>query len=159
MPISSVRALAEKHAQLIRYGLIGVTGAALDFMLYIVFYRYCSIPPVLASFLSVSFGILNNFILNVKFNFKTHDHLLFRFANFYVIGLGGALLSSLLILVLFNGLGLGENIAKLITIPPVVLAQFFLNRRFAFKSLADAPLRAVNLKAKLRWIARHVTLR
>lgn len=114
------------------YGVIGLSGATIDFILYLVLYKYAHIPPFIASFLSVSIAILNNFILNSRHNFKVSDALLARFLNFYTIGLGGALLSSLLILLLFNGFGISATVAKILTIPPVVILQFFLNKQFSF---------------------------
>ena len=114
------------------YGIIGLSGATIDFVLYVVFYKYVGIPPVFASFLSISIGIVNNFILNSRHNFKVSDALMKRFITFYSIGLGGALLSSVLIFLLFNILGISPAISKLITIPPVVLLQFFLNKSFSF---------------------------
>lgn len=115
------------------YSIIGGSGALLDLILYIFLYRYADIPPVFASFLSVSAGILNNFILNYKFNFKTEGHFWSRFIRFYSIGIGGAVLSALLILILFNGIGIDATIAKLLTIPPVVLLQFILNKQITFQ--------------------------
>jgi putative flippase GtrA len=124
-----------KHPQLILYGLIGISGAILDFVVYIILYKYIGINPVIASFLSVTVGITNNFILNSRHNFKVKDKLLYRFANFYTIGLMGAVLSSFLILILFDGFKLNALLAKLLTIPPVVLLQYFLNKKYSFHKL------------------------
>jgi putative flippase GtrA len=127
-----------KHRQLILYGLIGLIGATIDFILYIILYRSLGVPPVIASFLSVSAGIVNNFIINSRHNFKVNDRLWYRFVNFYAIGIGGAILSSVLILILFNGLEIDATVAKLITIIPVVLLQFVLNKKLSFRKLGDA---------------------
>lgn len=123
--------------EFILYGFIGGTGALIDLVLYLFFYHLLSIPPGIASFISVSFGILNNFILNSRFNFKVKDHALFRFLTFYAIGVGGAILSAIIIIVLYDGLGINATVAKLITIVPVVILQFFLNKRFSFNPRAD----------------------
>jgi putative flippase GtrA len=122
-----------KDRQFILYGIIGASGAALDILCYIFLYKKLHISPYIATFMSVSIGILNNFILNSRHNFKVTDNLLHRFMRFYSIGLGGAVLSSGFIYVMFNLLSINATVAKLLTIPPVVLLQFFLNRKFTFK--------------------------
>lgn len=121
-----------KHRNLILYGIIGLSGATLDFLLYALFYERFHIPPFIASFLSVSVAIANNFFWNHRHNFKKTGHLLSRFASFYITGLGGALLSVLLIFIFFNLLGINALIAKLLTIVPVVLLQFFINKSVSF---------------------------
>jgi putative flippase GtrA len=142
--------LVKKQRNLILYGLIGITGATLDFILYIVFYKYAGIPPFIASFLSVSAGIINNFIWNVRHNFKVSGKMLSRFASFYFTGLSGAILSSILILMLFNGLGIDPTIAKLLTIVPVVILQFYINKHVSF---ADDPDRF--FRVMLGFVRRH----
>lgn len=127
-----INSLFVKYRQLILYGLIGLTGATLDFILYIIFYDVFGIPPFIASFLSVSFGIVNNFFLNTYLNFKKYDHLFARGFNFYLIGLGGAVLSAFLIWIFFDYIGVSAVIAKLLTIPPVVILQFFINKKVSF---------------------------
>ena len=124
--------LGRKYQQLIVYGIIGVSGATLDVLGYLFLYKYLNVSPPIASFLSVTLGITNNFILNSKFNFKVNDSLLQRFISFYSIGLAGALASALLI-ALLQYLGMDPTIAKLLTIPPIVLGQYFLNKRISFK--------------------------
>jgi putative flippase GtrA len=130
-------ALAKKHRQLLLYGIIGMSGALIDVIFYYIFYHFLSIPPVVASYISVSMGIINNFFLNTRFNFKVTDHLLRRFGHFYLIGLAGALLSSLLIYIFYDLMGLGAFTAKLLTIVPVVLAQYIFNKRISFRDRSE----------------------
>jgi len=122
-----------KNRNFILYVIIGLSGATIDFLTYLVLHLIFNVQPAIASFISVSFGIINNFLINSRHNFKVDDRLWFRFINFYTIGLGGALLSALLIFYMYNLLGIDATIAKLLTIPPVVLLQYFLNVKFSFK--------------------------
>jgi putative flippase GtrA len=126
------RTLAKSQQQLIVYGIIGLSGATLDFLAYLFLYKQLGVAPPLASFLSVSLGITNNFIWNSRFNFKVSDKLLQRFLNFYTIGLIGAVTSAILIAA-FQKAGIDPTIAKLLTIPPIVLGQYFLNKKLSFK--------------------------
>lgn len=129
--------LFHAHRGLVLYGIIGISGALIDFVAYVVLYRIAHIPPGLASFLSVSLGIINNFFLNRAFNFKVSDKLFFRFLNFYSIGLGGAILSAGLIVLLYNIFMVNPIIAKLATVIPVVLLQYLLNKKFSFQAMHE----------------------
>lgn len=131
--INKLKYLLQKHRTLLLYGAIGLTGALIDLLFFLFFHYVLRISPSLASFLSVSIGILNNFIINSRYNFNVSDKLIRRFLNFYLIGLGGAIASSLIIFILYNGLGIDATIAKIITIPPVVLTQYILNKKLSFQ--------------------------
>ncbi len=117
----------------ILYVLIGIFGATIDFVAFLIFHKIFNIEPAIASFMSVSIGIINNFIINSRHNFKVTDRLWIRFCQFYSIGVGGALLSTILIYALYNLLQIDATLAKLMTIPPVVLLQYLLNITFSFK--------------------------
>ena len=67
--------LLNRYRELILYCLIGCTGATLDFVIYAVLTEWAGLHYQLANFISISFGIVNNFFWNYFFNFKTHDHL------------------------------------------------------------------------------------
>lgn len=145
---SVITTLFAQHRQLILYGLIGLTGATLDLVVYIALYKGLGIAPFIASFLSVSVGIMNNFGLNARYNFGKTNHLGLRFVSFYATGLAGALLSTGLILALHDGLGLGAMVAKLLTIAPVVLLQFVINKHVSF---TDSPRDTLRQLARLAW--------
>lgn len=130
--------LLKKHKSLMLYGLIGLTGATLDFVAYLFLISVLGIPPPIASFLSVSIGITNNFFLNLKHNFKVEGGIFLRFISFYATGVVGAIISAILIYILHDLAGLDAVIAKIITIPPIVLGQFFINKKISF---SDKPLK------------------
>ena len=68
-------------AELVRYCVIGVSGATLDALLFYLL-THIGIHYQIANLISVSCGIVNNFFLNAFFNFKTKNRLLFRFCSF-----------------------------------------------------------------------------
>ena len=147
-----VKSLLQNQRTLILYGAIGITGATLDFVLYLLFYKALGIPPFAASFLSVSLAIANNFILNARYNFKVSGKFISRFASFYLTGVGGAILSALLILFFFNFLSVDATIAKLITIPPVVLLQFIINKNVSFSDDPGESFYAFYSLLKTHWV-------
>jgi putative flippase GtrA len=127
----------KKHKQFLLYTLIGLSGVALDYILFALGTKVFGIGILLANFIAISAGIINNFWLNTKYNFKTRDNLLKRFALFYAVGAIGLALSELLIVVFHYGAGLDELLAKLFTLPFVLVFQFFFNKRFSFGDLSQ----------------------
>ena len=127
-----MRDLFTRHRTLIVYGAIGVVGATLDFLSYTALVLWVNMWPVTATIVSVTLGIVNNFLMNARWNFRVNDSLWNRWWMFYLVGLTGVVVSALAIWVLVEWASAGPLMAKLISIPPVVLAQFLANRRFAF---------------------------
>ena len=123
------------------YGAIGTVGATLDFLVYSVLVMSTGIWPALATIISVTIGILNNFLMNAHWNFKVRGGLWRRWWSFYSVGLTGVVISALAVWLLVSFASTGPLIAKLMSIPPVVLGQFLVNRRYAFAP-ADVPQEA-----------------
>lgn len=123
--------LKEREFQL--YIIIGLSGVAIDFLIYL-FLVYIGINPLIASFASVSVAIVNNFLLNRHFNFKKKDHALQRFISFYTVGLTGVILSIFFIYILHTIFGTGAVLAKLISVPFIVIFQYWFNKNASFAS-------------------------
>ena len=119
------------NKRFIKYSAIGVSGVTLDVLTYSLLVG-AGVPPVIATIFSTSLGIANNFLLNILFNFKKRDRILVRFIKFYGVGLVGIFITTVLIYLLHNILGVTPLISKLITIPPVVIVQFLLNKNVSF---------------------------
>lgn len=131
--------------------VIGASGATLDYLLFLLLFNVFKIDPLYATVLSVTGGIVNNFFWNAKFNFKVTNHLLKRFASFYLVGLTGIVLSIVFIHTLHNILHIDANIAKLISIPIIVILQYGLNRKISF---GDDP--AVTLRLMVASYAKYI---
>ncbi len=126
--------LYQKNNQLIVYLLIGALSASLDFLVFNILIKYIFLPYILANAISVNFGILNSFFLNLNYNFKTKNLILKRFVLFYLVGASGLLLSSALLFFLVDHMLLNKSFSKLITIFFVAFFQFSLNKLITFKS-------------------------
>ena len=118
-------------AELVRYCVIGVSGATLDALLFYLL-THIGIHYQTANLISVSCGIVNNFFLNAFFNFKTKNRLLFRFCSFYLIGMLGCGISALLLWLFIEKWGLPTFASKLAIIFIVTAVQFTLNKMFTF---------------------------
>lgn len=127
-----------KYRELVVYCLIGCTGAGMDFVVYTLLTAWAGMHYQLANFLSVSFGIINNFFWNCYFNFKTKDRIWRRLISFYTVGMFGWALSALLLWVFIEQMGVNTLIAKLGTIVVVTMVQFGLNKFITFKKTVEA---------------------
>ena len=123
------RLVTDRQFQL--YSLIGLSGVAIDFIIYLVLVKI-GIDPLFASFISVSIAIVNNFLLNRHYNFKRKDHTLQRFGSFYAVGLTGIALSIFFIYIVHTIFGLDAVMAKLISVPFIVIFQYWFNKNASF---------------------------
>lgn len=115
------------------YGLIGLTGVVIDFMIFTLLVKLIGIHYVISNIISVTFGLINNFYLNRRFNFKVYNKTIHRFLSFYVIGFMGIGISTLLIYVFVNFIGLPVLLTKIMAVIIVVILQYIANRYITFK--------------------------
>ena len=123
-----------KYRHFFLYCLIGCSGALLDYLIFLGLTDFLGMKEQYqwVNLLSVSTGILNNFWLNARFNFKKSDHLLKRFLSFYAVGMFGWLVSAGCLYVLIERMEIRSAIAKIVTIFVVTVLQFTLNKLITF---------------------------
>ena len=114
-----------------RYGVIGVTGVAIDFIIFALLVR-AGMLPVLATTISTLAGITNNYTWNSLLNFRLKLSGK-RGAKFLTVGLIGLATSAGLLQLLIT-LGLDPITAKWVSIPVVVGGQFLANKFWTFKA-------------------------
>ena len=125
--------LWRRYRELAIYCVIGCTGATLDFVVYALLTNLGGMHYQAANFLSVSFGIVNNFFLNCYLNFKTKNRIWVRLASFYAVGMFGWALSAGCLWLFIEVWGLNALVAKLGTIALVTVVQFCLNKLITFR--------------------------
>lgn len=128
-----VLTLYSRFRNLILYGIIGGFSATIDFLIFYALTTFGDVFYLYANIISVTFGITISFILNRNFNFKVKDKVLKRFSIFISVGLGGLLLSSLLLYLFIDIFILEKIISKILSIVLVVVIQFFVNKFITFK--------------------------
>ncbi len=128
-----LRGFVSKHWNFLFYSLIGVSGASLDYILFVALHSLGGTDKYLANAISVTVGITNNFVLNAFLNFQQNNRLLQRFAYFYATGIAGLLLSNLILFVGIDKLLFNAPATKFFSIFFIVLLQYNLNKRLAFK--------------------------
>jgi putative flippase GtrA len=113
-----------------RYSIIGVSGVTLDTLLFAVLVRGGMIP-VVATVLSTVAGIVNNYLLNARFNFRARVNLV-HFRRFLTVGLVGLAVAAASLQLLI-ATGMSPLPAKLVSLPCVLVSQFLANKHWAFR--------------------------
>jgi len=122
------------NKQLIKYGIIGCFCAGLDFLVYSFLVEIVKMNYLYANAIGVHCGIFTSFFLNRQFNFKVKNKVVVRFISFYLIGLIGLAISSGLLILLIEKIGLNELVSKAFTVIVVALIQFMLNKYISFRN-------------------------
>lgn len=130
---SLVMSLYSRFRNIILYGVIGGFCSALDFAIYTILCHFEVLPYLWVNVISVHIGIFTSFVLNRQLNFKIKDKTPQRFISFYLVGLTGLGISSLMLYLMVDFANWNEIVCKLITIIVVALVQFFLNKYITFK--------------------------
>jgi putative flippase GtrA len=123
--------------QFFLYCLCGGIGVSTDYAVYYVSYSG-GLWYQGANALGYLAGTLMSFALNRVFTFGMRDRVLARLALFLAVAAVGFCASALLLWTLVQSLHIDPRIAKLITLPMVVVLQFSLNRRITFNAAAAA---------------------
>lgn len=142
--------------QLVKYGMVGVVGLAIDMGVYYLLVRKLSVHYPFSSFISKMLGgnmsvgmldilisnvisstlaIINNFLLNSYFTFKVTDKKLKRFASFVGIAIVGMIISSMLLTLFIGVMKMDDILSKIFAICIVAAIQFGINKFFTFKQV------------------------
>ena len=117
--------------QFLLYCLCGGIGVITDYFVYYsaltfgVWYQTANIFGYLS-------GTLVSFFLNRKITFGIRDKLAYRLAMFLGVALIGFSVSAVMLWFLVDLMLVDARIAKLLTLPVVVIIQFSMNRRITF---------------------------
>lgn len=119
--------------QFLLYCICGGIGVSTDYAIY-----YLAFTGGMwyqgANGLGYLAGTLMSFTLNRVFTFGMRDRVLQRLFLFLFVAAIGFAASALLLWILVQSMQLDPRIAKLLTLPMVVVLQFALNRRITFNS-------------------------
>ena len=117
--------------QFLLYCLCGGLGVTAD---YVVYYSALTFGLwyQVANVLGYASGTFLSFFLNRKITFGVHDQLARRLAVFFGVATIGFSASVFLLWLLVEVMSVDAKIAKLLTLPVVVVLQFSMNRKFTF---------------------------
>ena len=119
---------------LFKYGIVGVLGLLVDMGVFYILNKKLNVNYVFSNIVSSSLAVIHNFVLNSYFTFKVTDKKMNRFIKFYLIALGGMVISTGLLALFIDILAIENMLAKFISILIVAFIQYFLNKNFTFRS-------------------------
>ena len=122
----------QKFFQFAKYCFCGGVGVTIDLSFYF-FMIALGVWYQSANFISYFFGTLMSFYLNRRFTFVVYDNTFRRLLIFLTVASLGYLISALLLHLFIIYLNFDLKVSKVITLPIVLLTQFFLNKKVTFK--------------------------
>lgn len=121
--------------QFIKFGLVGVLNTALHYTVFYILYSFVGLNYLLASAIGYAAGLINSYILNRNWTFKSHDidrkREFARFAWVNLLSLG-VNLAALKAFVAWGGLQ--PEVAQVLAILFSLVANFVGNRFWTFSS-------------------------
>ncbi len=119
-------------AQLMKFAVVGGLSFVLDFIIYYVLTNFFSVYYLVAGFFSFSLSLIFNYLMSMKFVFKSKDdlkktHEFAIFVTLSVMGLGLNLLSLYILVDLFK---MNDLIAKVFVAGIVMIFNFVTRKIF-----------------------------
>ena len=117
--------------QFFLYFVCGVIGVSTDYLIYLsaltlgIWYQ-------LANILGYVSGTLVSFFLNRKITFGVRDKVAYRLVMFFGVATVGFSVSAVMLWLMIDHMAIDAKLAKLLTLPVVVIIQFTMNRRLSF---------------------------
>ena len=134
--------IAKKHADKLRFAIVGGVNTALDFSILFILTMLFNIPKELANFISTSVSFLFSFFANKKYTFKsTSKNLKKQFLLFTIVTLFGLWVIQTIIITaitpVFTNLGINKPaallISKLIATAASLIWNYTLYSKVVFK--------------------------
>lgn len=135
--MQKIKALYDKHGDILRYLIIGALTTALDLISFYILHNllgvHYSIAKVLCWILAVIFSFWGNKVVVFRTKSENARALLREAASFVGTRLASLIVSLLLLLLLVEIVGINENIANLMCNIIVVIMNYVLGRLLVFK--------------------------
>jgi putative flippase GtrA len=128
LPVAAPLGIA---TQWLRFALVGVSNTVLYAAAYLALNRV-GIHYVLASGLAFALGVLNSYLLNRRWTFRSHGRRAPELARFVCAQLLGVLASLSLLAALVEVGRLHPLVAQVVAFPVASLLTFGLSREWAF---------------------------
>ena len=121
-----------------KFGIVGISGIVVNLVLLFLLVEYASINKDLASPVAIELAILNNFIWNDLWTFRTGENRKYssrwhRLAAFNIVSAGGAVINYGIFLLLTAWFGVYYITAQFIGILLGFVWNFMVNRRVTWK--------------------------
>lgn len=121
-----------RYREVILYAIFGLLAIIVDTIVFLVSYNQFNINENISLVIGITIASFVNFPLNYHFTFKVKRNFFIQYFASYSIVFFGLVLSGIIFFIMVTILDVDPNITKIISIPPVVITQFFLNKYLAF---------------------------
>lgn len=121
--------------QFIIFSVVGLINTGIHYCVFLFLYRFININYLVASVVGYSCGLLNSFILNKKWTFKTinvrKDLELIKFIIVNVVALGVNIIGLKFFV---EAMGIRPEISQIAAIGFSLVTNFFGNKYWTFRS-------------------------
>ncbi len=127
------KTVIEEFFKLVRFGITGVMNTVVDFAVFMLL-SYLGVHTYPAQVVSYGCGMLNSYIVNRSWTFKSGGKFWSRQMMRFIIANFSLLLLSLVLLWLFtSGAGMIKIVAKLCSTVIIMIIGFLVNRLWVFQ--------------------------
>jgi putative flippase GtrA len=127
--------MADKRLlSIVKFGITGMSGMALDFSLTWLFKDVFHVNKFLANAIGFSAAVISNYFINRIWTFQNKAKISTQLAAFITVSIIGLLLNSMVVYVFSNLLLLNFYLSKVIAVGLVFLWNFSANYFYVFKS-------------------------
>ena len=125
--------IIEEFAKLVRFGITGFMNTAVDFVVFMLL-SYVGVYIYLAQMISYSCGMLNSYVINRSWTFKSKERFLSsQLVRFIISNFLQMLLSVVLMWLFITKLGMLKIVAKIFATAIILLIGFLINRIWVFR--------------------------
>lgn len=128
----SILILLKKTSQFIKFALVGVVNTIIGLSVY-YFLVFFNVHYLIANVMGFLISVLNAYFMNKKFVFKSENKKSSSILRVYCSYGMTALLSTILLYIMVNKIGISDKIAPLINLFITTPLNFLLNKYWAFK--------------------------
>jgi putative flippase GtrA len=127
----------QERSRLIRFALVGASNGIVTFGLYAAMIRLgASYQP--AAILGYAAGIMNGYTWNRTWTFRSGAFHLPEFCRYLLVQVGGLAANLIGLAVAVESLGMGKILAEVLSLVPIILVTFLLNRWWTFRPRSEA---------------------
>ena len=120
--------------QFIKFGLVGASSTIIDWGIYLVLTRFLGIYYIMAKILSFSIAVINSYIWNRRWTFRSNNPQKLReFIKFLIIAFVGVVLNSMIMYIVVDFVHLGDLYGLVFASGIVMFWNFLANKYYTFK--------------------------
>jgi putative flippase GtrA len=125
--------LWRKYSQFLKFSLVGASNTLISFVLYYILIKL-GLHYIISNVLAYSAGVVNSYILNSTWVFRDNSQPGSKLFKFITVNLGALLLSSSLLYLCVDTLGINKIISQVIVTALVLLVNYTGNKLWTFKN-------------------------